>query len=143
MRHGGITDGGHAEGDHGPDEASRPRALLSEPIVTWYAVYEETTGSLRSLTTVAPTGLASGLTAKTLADGPDASRLWDEALLDWRPRPAEVLSDRLQDLVNDPVLSAVWTRLTVAQRQTLRDRLVALLGPRRWRQQAEPVDLEG
>lgn len=108
----------------------------------WSAVYRTTDGRLESLTTTVPTGLSAPLAAKQLAAGPDPSLLWDETVADWKPRPAEVLADRLQDLADDPVLSTVWSRLTVAQRQTLRDRLAALLGPRRWRRPAEPVDLE-
>jgi hypothetical protein len=67
--------------------------------------------------------------------------MWDETTTSFVDRPAKVLIDRLQDLTDDPALAAVWTRLTVAQRTVLRNRLVALLGSQRIRGSSEPVNL--
>jgi hypothetical protein len=111
--------------------------------MAWYAVYEEATGRLRSLGQVVADPLPAGLVAASLDSLPDLkNRVWDDVARGFVNRPPEVLVDRLQDLVDDPLLGAVWSRLTVAQRQALRERLVRLLGPRRWRIPTEPVDIE-
>lgn len=106
----------------------------------WFYVYEDATGRLLSETDqeVIP---GSGRSVVSRAVRADASVMWDEVSRAFVARPPKVLADRLQDLVDDPVLAAVWTRLTVAQRTTLRNRLVALLGSQRMRGSGEPVNL--
>lgn len=108
----------------------------------WYAVVEKATGRLESVGTVVASPLPSSLEALQLAGEPDASQVWDQASRSFKPRPAVVMVDRLTDLDADPALSTVWSRLTVAQKAALRDRLGLLLGPRRYRQQSEGVNLE-
>jgi hypothetical protein len=71
-----------------------------------------------------------------------APRRWDRASRSWTTLMTPTVMDRvLDDLANDPALVDVWQRLTAAQRTALRSRLSALLGRRRYRYVADPVDL--
>lgn len=108
----------------------------------WHYLYETATGRLLSEAEadVAPTTVA-GVTVLSRAARAADTEMWDPATFAFVARPAKVLVDRLDDLNNDPDLAAVWTRLTVAQRTALRNRLVRLLGYRRYRGSGEPVDL--
>lgn len=106
----------------------------------WYYLHEATTGRLVSVTSVAPSVLPDGITSVELSLGPSNTQMWDESSRTFISRPLEVLVDRIQDLANDSVLAAVWTRLTVAQRQVLRDRLALLLGPYRLRNSNDGVN---
>lgn len=106
----------------------------------WFYVVEDATGRLLSETDqeVIP---GSGRSVVSRAVRADASVMWDEVSRAFVARPAKVLVDRLTDLDNDSALSAVWTRLTTAQRTALRNRLIALLGSQRMRGPGEPVNL--
>jgi hypothetical protein len=107
----------------------------------WHAVIDDATGRLVSLGQVVADPLPAGLVAQDLPGRPADSQMWDEATRSFVPRPPKVLVDRIQDLADDPALVAVWTRLTAVQRTALRNRLVQLLGPHRFRSQSTPVDL--
>jgi hypothetical protein len=113
--------------------------------VTWHYAYRTSDGVLiaESSEAIAPEAVAvRGLAVLESADRIDLSTsMWDEATRAFAARPPKVLIDRLQDLADDPALSAVWSRLTPTQRQTLRDRLVAFMGSARFRGDNEPVDL--
>ena len=67
--------------------------------------------------------------------------MWSSTSRNWIARPQKVLVDRVQELVDDPSLSAVWSRLTVAQRNVLVNRLRQMLGRERFRNPAETTDI--
>lgn len=108
--------------------------------MAWTAVYESATGRLESVGQIVADPLPVGFEAVVLPGRPESGEMWDAGTRWFVSRPIEVLIDRIQDLTNDPVLAAVWTRLTVSQRQVLRDRLIGLLGPYRLRSPNHGVD---
>lgn len=109
--------------------------------MAWHYLYETATGRLVSEAEadVAPV-VPTGLSVLSRPDRVSTSEMWDQVAAVFVPRPAKVIVDRLTDLDNDPDLSAVWTRLTAAQRTALRNRLIRLLGGQRMRGAGEPVD---
>lgn len=114
-------------------------------LTDWYTLYETATGILRGHTSEA--GLPSPVpgTFTVVNHGPDRqdqTKRWDVPTRTWVPIPAEVLIDRLQDMVNHPYLSGAWTRLTTTQRQQLRKAMVWLLGAHRFRRATEEVPLD-
>lgn len=111
----------------------------------WYTLYETATGVLRGHTS--EQGLPSPIpgTFTVVNHGPnrqDQLNRWNAATRAWVAIPPEVLIDRLQDLANHPYLSAVWSRLTVAQRTQLRKAMVWLLATHRYRTQTEDVAID-
>jgi hypothetical protein len=111
--------------------------------MAWYAVCRDVDGELISIGTVLAEPMPEGMVALEQAQRPDAAtQIWDRTLRVFVARPEPARADRVQDLADDPDLSAVWQRLTVTQRQTLRDRLVRLLGPHRYRLTHQPTDME-
>lgn len=110
--------------------------------MAWHYLYETATGRLVSEAEAdAAPVVPAGLSVLSRPDRVSASEMWDAATLGFVARPVKVIVDRLDDLANDAELSAVWTRLTAAQRTALRNRLIRLLGYRRFRGSGEPVDL--
>lgn len=108
----------------------------------WHYLYEAGTGRLLSETEAdAAPDVPVGVAVLSRDSRAEDTEMWEEASKSFAPRPAKVLVDRLTDLANDPVLSEVWSRLTATQRTTLRNRLIRLLGYRRFRGSGEPVDL--
>lgn len=110
--------------------------------MAWHYLYETASGRLVSeaeadAAPVVPAGLSVLSRPSRAAD----AEMWDPGTFAFVARPAKVLVDRLDDLASDAELAAVWTRLTVTQRTALRNRLVRLLGYRRYRGSGEPVDL--
>ena len=110
--------------------------------MSFWVVFETATGRLVSTGSVLAEPLPAGLTATDLGARPADTLMWDAATRTHVARPAKVLVDRLQDLIDDPVLAEVWSRLTANQRTILRNRVVALLGRQRWRVVTETVNLE-
>ncbi len=108
----------------------------------WTAVYRVSDGVLLGCGTVLPDRLPDGSATRTYLERPDQGTRWDPSTLDFVPVPAPVYVDRLQDLVNHPYLSSVWSRLTVAQRQQMRRTMVWLLGSRRYREPLEDVAID-
>ena len=101
-----------------------------------YALYETTTGRLRSLGSVVVDPVPDGMSVLLVGENPpDANVMWDEATRSFISRPAKVLVDRLQDFASQPGVVDFWQSLTNAQRVALRDALIKLLGPERWRNQ--------
>lgn len=107
----------------------------------WHYLYNPQTGRLVSEVESDTAPVVNGLSVVSRASRAADTEMWDEASRTFTPRPAKVLVDRITDLNNDPALSAVWTRLTAAQATALRNRLIALLGYRRFRGSGEPVNL--
>lgn len=109
--------------------------------MAWTAIFDQASGRLISVGDVVGS-LPSGVSTLTLAGPPDlATQMWDETSRSFVSRPAKVFVDRIQDLADDPVLSTVWSRLTAAQRTTLRNRLVTLLGKYRFHSTSSSTDL--
>ena len=108
--------------------------------MAWYYLYDAATGRLISECTEEP-GARAGVAVATRGSRCADGEMWDEATRSFVARPAKVLVDRIVDLENDPALSAVWSRLTVTQRQTLKTRLGRLLGRHRFRHPDAPVDI--
>lgn len=99
-----------------------------------FALYETATGRLHSLGNVVVDPVPDGMTVMLVGDNPpDASVMWDEATRTFVPRPAKVLIDRLQDFLDRPGVQAVWDSLTPGQKIAVRDALIRILGPKRYR----------
>lgn len=113
--------------------------------MTWYAIYNKSTGRLVSLGTVITDPLPAHLEAVTLADKPADSEMWDEATKAYVPRPAKVLMDRLQDLVTHgdyaDDFKAVWDTLSAGNKTKIRNGLIRLLGRHRFRNQSESIEI--
>ena len=101
--------------------------------MAWFCYFETVSGRLVSHGSVPTVPTPGDLTVVDVGSRPTDSLMWDEATRAWVARPAKVLVDRLQDLADDPELSAVWTQLTPTQRTALRNRLIRLFGRYRWR----------
>ena len=107
----------------------------------WTAIFDSATGRLLSVGDILG-DIPAGAATLVLAGEPDLrTQVWDEASRSFISRPAKVLVDRIQELRDDPVLSAVWTRLTANQQTALRNRLVAFVGGMRFRSPSEPTNL--
>lgn len=109
--------------------------------MAWFVVHRTETGQIVSSGDVVASPLPEGLTSVDVGARPADSKMWDPASRAFVDRPAKVLVDRIQELRDDPALSAVWTRLTANQQTALRNRLIAMLGPNRYRNQSERTDL--
>lgn len=111
----------------------------------WYAVTEKSTGNLVSLGSVVAPSLPGHLEAKEIGESPPdlSAQQWDPITKVLIPRPPVVMVDRvLTDLALDVRLSAVWTRLTAAQKTSLNNVLIEMLGPYRNRRIIEPFALQ-
>ena len=112
----------------------------------WYAVYNSVSGRLDSVGTRVAEALPPDVVAVELAEEPTAAMMWDEAARAFVPRPAKVLADRLQDILNHPDygddIQLLWNSLNSTQRTRLRNGLIKLLGRARWRNQATPITIE-
>lgn len=108
--------------------------------MTWYAVYETTTGRLVSIGDQVADPLPDGLIAAELASAPDLrSVMWDNVARAFTNRPAPVLVDRLDDLRAMPGVTALWNSLNGTQKTVLANALIALLGGARYRKSGQPV----
>lgn len=117
------------------------------------AYYETTSGRLVSVGTVFPVRTPEGLSFNEYDVPADfdysaylRNNMWDEATRDFVPRPAKVLSDRLQDIINDSAYADdiidLWQRLPAEDRTKIRNGLIRLLGGARWRTQNEAIRIE-
>ena len=77
----------------------------------WYAVVDDATGRLVSLTSALPP-LAAGLAGVELAQRPADSTMWDATTRTFVPRPAKVVVTLLAKFQADPDITA----LTAANR---------------------------
>lgn len=85
--------------------------------MAWFAVIDNLSGQLLSLTTIVADPLPAGLVALNLADQPDlATQMWDEATRSFVARPAKVLRDIVDLILADSDLPA----LTVANKLKVR-----------------------
>lgn len=120
----------------------------------WYSLYDKLTGRLHSLGTVLAEEITDGLEAKELSgwgttgeqckDEPP-NIMWDETTRDFIPRPAKVLIDRLEDLINHPdyaEFKEIWDGLNATRKQKIKNALVKFLGRARWRNQGQSIVVE-
>ena len=110
--------------------------------MTWWTIYRTADGVCLGHTSIEPTQTPALTTVVQHAVRMDQTNLWNATARVWGcPTPVPVTIDRLQDLVNHPYLSDVWSRLTAAQRTKLRKTVVWLLASRRRREPLEDVPL--
>ena len=103
----------------------------------WYAVYEVAIGRLVSEGTVVATPLPPGLAFKAISR-PDDSTVWNPTSLDYIQKPPVLMADRVADFAEDSAVKLVLLKLSLGDRQTLRDALAALLGRYRFRFTDQP-----
>jgi hypothetical protein len=101
--------------------------------MSWYYIYSVSDGRLISETDTLPTGLVASLSFITLANRADKNVMWDESTRAFIARPAKVLMDRLQDLLDDAGFADAYNSLSVARRNAIRNRAITILGTRRFR----------
>ena|SRR3990167_5317272 len=114
--------------------------------MTWFAVFETLTGRLHSIGEVLADPLPVDLSTLVLAGQPDASQMWDQDTRQFIARPPKVLVDRLQDILTNPNYSefqTVWNGLNTARKTQLRNAMILLLGPARFRNPTETVEING
>ena len=114
--------------------------------MTWFAVFESATGRLHSVGEVLADPLPDWLESIIIADKPDETLMWDENTRLFVSRPAKVFIDRLQDILTDPNYSefvTVWNGLNATRKTQLRNAMIRLLGGARFRNQSEPVEIQG
>ncbi len=110
--------------------------------MTYFAVYETSTGILRSLGTVLADPMPRQFTVVDIGTSPADDTMWDEATRTFIPRPPKVLVDRILDLRTRPKFLAIWNSLTARQQNDLRDDLIWLLGNARFRPEGQPEPIE-
>lgn len=108
----------------------------------WAALYRTDTGALVSVGTVVTGELPPGTAVLPLADRPSDSEMWDESSRTFVPRPAKVLVDRMDDLIDDPEFAPLWASLNTGRRSRMRAVLARLLGRRRYRAAGETMELD-
>ena len=114
--------------------------------MTWYAVYDTVTGHLQSVGEVLASPMPDSLSILVLVSQPDSTVMWDDNTRQFIPRPAKVLIDRLDDILTNPNYSewqTVWNALNTTRKTQLRNAMIRLLGGARFRNQSEPVEIEG
>lgn len=109
--------------------------------MSWYYIYQTSDGKLKSETDVLPVGLGTGLDFVTLTNRVDSSVMWDEGTHAFIARPAKVLIDRLQDLLDIPSFADAYNALSAARKTAVRNGLIQLLGKRRFRNQADTPEI--
>lgn len=109
--------------------------------MSWSALYDETSGQLLSIASVVSDTLPAGVAVLALAGPPADSQMWDAITRAFIARPAKVLVDRLQDLLDDADFAAAWSNLNTTQRTRLRTAMIRVLGTKRYRTVSEAVEL--
>lgn len=114
------------------------------PQILWYALYDTTTGELLSMGTDIPNPPAG--TAYTVVGdwGTYADTvIWDPTQHIFVPKPLDTVIDRVDDMIGDSTLTAVWAALSSDQSIALQQRIALLLGPFRYRFAFQGVDIVG
>lgn len=149
--HGGVLTGGVGTATEAgpplPWGASRQLILPWDPATTlWLAIYDTTTGELFSgdyLPNVS-LPLPAGLDYKEYLGGPPDITIyeWSAASRSFVFREGIVYLDRCDDLIADPTLASAWAALDSTKTAAMKARIGQLLGPWRYRQSFQPIDLE-
>ena len=109
----------------------------------YYAVYYLSDGSLFSVgpELASPLDPAFGY-KEYIGTQPDMTEVvWDPNALDFVNLASIITVDRVQDLVNDATIAAVWADLTAPNSALLQSRLATFMGPYRYRAAGDSVDL--
>lgn len=93
--------------------------------MTWYAVFDQETGELRSTGTSLGEGLPKTVGVAEIAEPDFATREWDAGTRGFR---AKVIRDRAAEFLSDPEVAAIAGRLTELDRATLAAKLREALG---------------
>lgn len=109
--------------------------------VPWYVVYITSTGELFSIGDVYE--LQPDQSVKTYYGPPVDLRAyeWSTTALDFVTRAGYDLIDRVADLLADSTLTSAWAALSAPQSAAMQDRIGQMLGPYRYRDSAQSVDL--
>ena len=111
--------------------------------MSYFLLYDTATGRLVSQGTVVASPLPDGLTAVDVGTRPSDGQMWDSATRTMVARPAKVLVDRLQDLLDFyPDFATVWNSLSAERKTQLRTALIAFLGRQRYRNASAPVTMD-
>ena len=121
-----------------------PFNILIPPQILWYALYDTTTGELLSMGTDVPTPPA-GTDYTVVGDWQmyDEVVIWDSTLRIFVQKPLDFVIDRVDDMLGDSTLTAVWAALSSDQSIALQQRIALLLGPFRYRFAFQGVDIIG
>jgi Concanavalin A-like lectin/glucanases superfamily len=122
----------------------RVQVIPWDPSTTvWYAHYDSTTGELLSLGTIQPDLTAApGTSFLELLGQPDQSKFeWSTVARAFIWREGVNLVDRVADLLADGTLTAAWASLTGPESAAMQARIAQMLGPYRYRQSFQDVDL--
>lgn len=142
-----LTGGSAATTEPGPPIAwTRLRAAVLpwDPSTdVWYAHYNSTTGELLSLGTIEPDLVATPGTAflEILGQPNQAEFEWSTTARAFVRREGVDLMDRVADLLADSTLTAAWASLTGPESAAMQARIAQMLGPYRYRQSFQDVDL--
>lgn len=101
--------------------------------MSWYVTYIKSTGRPVSFGSIQPVEVPAEMAYVVLPEKPPDSKMWDEATKGFIDRPAKVLRDLLQELLDIPDVVSLLQSLTPAQRQKLRDAVISKFGE--WRYQ--------
>lgn len=110
----------------------------------WYAYIRNTDGALLSLAQAASDPPPDVTRTLLAVDPTDPAWMYDPATRAFVARPAKVLIDRLQDMLDNPAYAdfvTVWQGLNATRKNQLRTMLIRLLGRQRYRAQSEEVEL--
>ncbi len=79
-------------------------------MATWYVIYRNSDGEVRSQGTTAAVGLPSGLTEKSYPDGRPNPRekTWDPGSLDFVNKPTESTVNLIQWFINHPMIRPMY-----------------------------------
>lgn len=113
--------------------------------MAWHALYDQTTGQLLSIGDVVAPSLPANVVVKDYAARPDQGMMWDAAVKDFVAIPTVTPVDRWNDLLTNPNYAgfATFYNGLTPQRQTqLQNFILKLLGGRRFRNPAEPIEVD-
>jgi hypothetical protein len=109
----------------------------------FYVLYDSTTGELISTGSVDPSPAPAGTGILQLLGAPpdESAYEWSTTARDYVRRAAVIVNDRVADLLADGTLTAAWAALSGAQSQAMQDRIGQMLGPYRYRDPADSIDI--
>lgn len=94
--------------------------------MTWYAVYEKSTGKLTSVGTVVADPMPAELEAKQLTGRPTGNVVWNKTNLEFEAGPT--VKQAWERFTEDEDVVAIGQSLTAAERLLLRQKLIEYFG---------------
>lgn len=110
--------------------------------MAYFMLYETATGRPISLSSVEADPIRAGRTSVDIGSAPSPDTMWDNATRAFIPRPPKVFVDRIEDLKNLPGMNSLWNKLKPADKTTLQNALITLLGSERFRGGDNPEVIE-